>query len=250
MTQRIGESSSEVSSDRPRPSASSQGASRLPARLRDAFVATSVLLFAVAGVVGWTTLRQPVDRTGPGGPRQTMSVHDIPLTGDSSAGIVMVAFSNFECDSCVRFAREIWPEVKSRWVDTGQVQFGFRHLPSPDRRASSAVVAAVCAGRQNRFWPMHDILFASAPLREGTDVRSYLRAAGVTPEPFETCMAEERHDRIDADVELASALDLERPPMFLIGRLAQDRRVTIVGTLYGAVPMAQFEKVVALLGGR
>lgn len=251
MTSSIRRSPSEHESERSGLGALSDRGARLSTRLRSAVVAaTSVLLFAAASVVGWTTLREPPDRRGPRAPRPTMSVDGIPLTGDRGAGIVMVAFSDFECDSCVRFAREIWPEVKRRWVDTGQIQFGFRHLPPADQRATAATVAAVCAERQDRFWAMHDFLFANAPVREGADLRSYLPAAGITREPFEACLREGRHDRIDADLEVAARLNLEKAPMFLMGRLESDRRVTVVGTLYGAVPMPQFEKVIALLEGR
>ena len=42
-------------------------------------------------------------------------------------------FSDFECLFCARHARQVYPRLVEEYVDTGKVQYVFRHYP-PDIR--------------------------------------------------------------------------------------------------------------------
>ena len=51
--------------------------------------------------------------------------------------------------------------VKEVLVATGLNPAVFKHLPLPlHKQAERAAVAALAAGRQGKFWEMHDALFA------------------------------------------------------------------------------------------
>jgi protein-disulfide isomerase len=67
----------------------------------------------------------------------------------------LIEYSDFECPYCAALARQL------EEVD-GSIRRVFRHFPvrSSHPRAWAAACAAEAAGRQGRFWEMHDSLFA------------------------------------------------------------------------------------------
>ena len=77
--------------------------------------------------------------------------------GNPESEIVIVEFSDFQCPAC----GAAFPEVKEfveQYAD--QVQFVYRHFPLPQHgNARPAAYAAESAGRQGRFWEVHDWLF-------------------------------------------------------------------------------------------
>lgn len=82
--------------------------------------------------------------------------------GDGNASIVLIEFSDFQCPYCRLHAVETEPQLKKEYGDTGQVRFIFKHFPLPSHQhAERASVAAECAGRQEKFWPMYESLFAT-----------------------------------------------------------------------------------------
>jgi protein-disulfide isomerase len=74
------------------------------------------------------------------------------LRGPDAAPLI-IEYGDFECPFCAALAARL-DEVCSRVV--------FRHFPvrSSHPRAWPAACAAEAAGRQGRFWEMHDLLFA------------------------------------------------------------------------------------------
>jgi protein-disulfide isomerase len=78
--------------------------------------------------------------------------------GPAHARVTVVEYGDFECPNCKQAA----PAVKLM-VDrfAGRVRFVFRHFPLEEvhPNALHAAEAAECAGAQDKFWPMHDLLF-------------------------------------------------------------------------------------------
>jgi protein-disulfide isomerase len=80
--------------------------------------------------------------------------------GSPTAPVTVYEMSDFQCPWCARFAREILPVLEREYVATGKVKFVFVNLPiATHPNAVPAAELAMCAARQNRFWPVHDLLF-------------------------------------------------------------------------------------------
>jgi len=213
---------------------------------------TTGLMLVVTGFVLWLIFRPPPvsGRPDPGLPRDSVSLEGAPILGDPSASIVIIEFSDFECRYCVQFAQDIWPEFKARWVDTGVVQFSFRHLPLPSHsKAQRAAQAAECAVSQDRFWPMHDQLFLGNAQLSEPDLKTYAMAAGLNVARFDACMVGPEAEALSAGASMARSLNVTGTPTFLVGKLATGRRAVLAGAMYGALPIEQFDKAIKALSG-
>jgi protein-disulfide isomerase len=209
--------------------------------------ATFAMLIA-AGVVIWTMLLRPA-QTAPGPdrrpipvPAEPVSVAGAPVLGHADARVAMIAFSDFECPFCGRFANDILPEIKAKYIDTGKVKFVFRHLPLTriHPRAVPAAEAAECAARQGRFWEMHDRLFADPTKLQNADIAAYAEALGLDEAALATCLQGQASARVQEDVALATTLKLTGTPAFLLGVMQADGTVKVAEIMAGARPAAEF----------
>jgi protein-disulfide isomerase len=81
--------------------------------------------------------------------------------GDPKAPLTVVEYADFQCPSCAAFFRQGESSIDHRFVETGKVQLVFHEFPLPQHaNAVPAAATARCAGEQNAFWPMHDLLFS------------------------------------------------------------------------------------------
>jgi protein-disulfide isomerase len=91
--------------------------------------------------------------------------------GDPNAPIKIEEYSDFQCPVCARFFEDMEPELVRRYIIPGTVYFVYRSMGEwigPESVA--AAEAAYCAGDQNKFWEMHDTIFAN---HSGENVGDY-----------------------------------------------------------------------------
>jgi protein-disulfide isomerase len=209
-----------------------------------ASIGIGVVVMLLRGVIA-----SPPARIDP--PRLVTTLHDLAVLGNPSAKVAVVAFSDFACEACVIFGRETWPLLKARWVDTGEIRFGFRNLPiTRHPRALRAAEAAACAHQQDRFWSLYDLLYQAETLLADEKVRHYAEAAGLDLNLFGLCMTTDPVRLLRADAREAAALKVRSAPTFIVGRAEKGERLTVVGVLYGAVPLRQFERAIRASGLR
>jgi protein-disulfide isomerase len=144
--------------------------------------------------------------------------------GSASASVVVFEIADFQCPYCARFSAQIAPELDARYIETGRIQWVFVNLPLHTHpRAWHAAEAALCAGvAGDRFWPMHDRLFAGQDTWGEADdpaalFAQYADELGVPAEPFRTCTAE---DQVAAlilqDLGSAVSAGVSGTPTFII----------------------------------
>ena len=81
--------------------------------------------------------------------------------GDRDAPITIFEASDFQCPFCRVFWEETLPLLESEYISTGKARFIFLNLPLPQLHgnALAAHEFAMCAALQDRFWPVHDLLY-------------------------------------------------------------------------------------------
>jgi protein-disulfide isomerase len=138
------------------------------------------------------------------------------VLGDPGATLTLVEYLDFECPFSAR-ARATVAEVREHVGPALRVVV--RHLPlSRHPHAELAAVAAEAAGRQGRFWEMHDELFAHQDHLEFEDLAAYAQALGLDLERF----VEDLEDpglaaRVRDDMASAEASGVRSTPTFFVG---------------------------------
>jgi len=81
--------------------------------------------------------------------------------GSANAPVTVYEMSDFQCPFCKRHAETAFPTLEKEYITTGKVRWIFINLPltSIHPNAVAAAEFALCASRQGKFWPAHDILF-------------------------------------------------------------------------------------------
>ena len=79
------------------------------------------------------------------------------IKGDKEAAATLIEYSDFQCPACGSY----YPIVKKVSEDLGaKVRFAYRHFPLPQHKnAKLAATVAEAAGKQGKFWEMHDLIF-------------------------------------------------------------------------------------------
>jgi protein-disulfide isomerase len=149
-------------------------------------------------------------------PAQPIEIPEHTATfGPADAAVTIVEFSDFECPYCSRAVPAV-DELKKRYGD--KVRFAFRHFPlSFHPRARPAAKVAHCAGAQDKFWPVHDGIFATQRDLSDAALRGVAAKAGVDPGKLDACLnAPETDAAIEADIEAARAAGVEGTPSFYV----------------------------------
>ena len=121
------------------------------------------------------------------------------LKGQQSATVTVYEIADFQCPYCARFSTEVFPRIDSAYVKSGKVKWIFVNFPLPTHaNAWPAAEAAMCAGGVGeRFWPMHDRLFATqndwaAAPNAGKLFEKYAQESGVAMDAYLSCVADDR----------------------------------------------------------
>jgi protein-disulfide isomerase len=179
-----------------------------------------------------------------------VSMGTLPPLGRSDAPVTIVEFTDYQCSFCQRLHMAAFAEMKRNYVDTGKARFVSRDLPlAMHTNAMSAAHAARCAGEQEKFWEMRDLLIVNAN-QLGPDRYNALADELKLDRPrFQKCLAEEKYKvEIAKDMSDAEAAGVNGTPTFVIGRTV-GKEVDGVRVV-GALPYATFDtKLKELLGG-
>jgi len=186
---------------------------------------------------GTTNTSRPAPAaTLPGAPRTSGSplpgAQPARFKGDANAPVTIEEFGDFECPPCAA----LHPELKAIQSEFGpRVRVVFRHYPLPQihKHAIAAARAAEAAGRQNRFWEMHDLLYQNQNVwKNDADVgmrfADYARTLGLNVEQFKTDMnAPAVMERVTADHARGGSLGVTgTPTLFLNGRELSPKDMT------------------------
>src|SRR3954451_8721081 len=127
------------------------------------------------------------------------------IRGPATAPITLVEYGDFECPYC-RALAPIVDELRQRLGD--QLRFVFRHFPmtSSHPHAFRAAQAAEAAAAQNKFWEIHDLLFARQQALEDEDLARYAAELGLDVDRFgRELQADNYAERVREDIRSGQA---------------------------------------------
>lgn len=143
------------------------------------------------------------------------------VKGNASSSVVIIEYSDFQCPACRTYysiTRQLMAEFG------GEVAFVYRHFPLTGIHANAelAARAAQAAGKQGKFWEMHDLLFEkqdewSKMANIQPIFESYATLLGISVEQFKIDWAsQEVKDFVRAQRNNAIKLGLQGTPTFFV----------------------------------
>ena len=165
-----------------------------------------------------------------------------PVLGKKESSITVVEYTDYQCTFCQRFHVTTFPELKKNFIDTGKVRFYSRDMPLDfHQNANKAAVAARCAGDQNQFWNLRDLLIANANQLDPASILGYAGKLMMDQAVFKACMDSTKYEAVvKANLTEAARLGVEGTPTFVVGKSTQEG---VTGTLIvGALPYSTFER--------
>jgi protein-disulfide isomerase len=161
--------------------------------------------------------------------------------GSATAPVTVYEMSDFQCPFCRRHALETFPALEREFVQTGKVRWVFLNFPITEihPNATPAAEFSLCAAREGRFWPAHDVLFRQqeawakaenpVPLLTG-----YIDSIGASPERMLACLRDpSTRAALRHDAEGAARAGARSTPSFYIEG----------GLMVGAYPPEVFRQV-------
>jgi protein-disulfide isomerase len=205
-------------------------------------------LLAVIGATSYAGWRSITARAPDAG--QTTRLRGSVL-GRREAPVAIVEFSDFECPSCAAYALRVFPDVRTRYVDTGQVLYAQKHLILERRHplARGAAIAAECAARQSVMWPYREKVFASSPVLDRTTLLALGANIVTDAQRFEECVDAADGRAVEADLADAGRLRIGATPTFVIGPVDKAGIITIQKTVVGASGADLYAAIDAVLEG-
>ena len=161
--------------------------------------------------------------------------------GKADAPVKITEYSSLTCSHCAHVHKDVYPQLKEKFIDTGIVELTFKEFPlNPPAADASAILRCM---PEDKFVSFMNLLFDSqdnwAYKPEYKDIlRQNAKLAGMSDERFDACLAnDELKKRIISDMQEASkAYEIRSTPSFIV----EGRKEPIVG----AQPLEFFEKVI------
>ena len=78
------------------------------------------------------------------------------ISGDKNAKITIIAYESLTCSHCASFHKDVYPQLKEEYIDTGLAKIEFRHFPL-DMAALNASKISQC--KKNQGLEILEILY-------------------------------------------------------------------------------------------
>ena len=112
----------------------------------------------------------------------------------------------------------------------------FKDFPLPNHaEAFKAAEAAHCAGEQDKYWELHDAMFANPRALHVPSLKQTAKTLGLDTETFDRCLDSGKHaESIRSDMALGEKMGVNSTPtIYINGR-----------PLIGAQPFEAFKQII------
>jgi len=168
--------------------------------------------------------------------------------GSQQATVGVIEFSDCECPYCGKFAKEAHAEIRRAYVDTGRIRWAFSNFPIEQLHphALAAAVAAKCAARQGKFWPMYEVLFQHQDQLDDVGLARW-RDEVLTGDSAKQCDVVDNERGVREEVSDAQVLGVTGTPTFLLGTLDGEGRLNVKRRVSGAQTAGQMSTILEAL---
>mgnify|MGYP000698504504 CR=1 FL=1 len=181
-----------------------------------------------------------------GGSVDRVRVPEMSL-GNPDARVTVIEYSSFTCPHCANFHRNVLPDIKANYIDTGRIHWIYREVFF-DRFGLWAAMLARC-GDASRFFPMAELLYenqrdwasSNDPAAVVDNLMRLGRRTGLSNEQMDACLqdGEQAQAMVAAYQHFAQEHGINSTPSFVIN-----------GTRHSNMSYADFARILdAALAG-
>jgi protein-disulfide isomerase len=167
--------------------------------------------------------------------------------GNPDAPIKLDEYADFQCPYCGRFTKETEGKLMATAVADGTVYFVYHSFGEfIGSESASAAEAAYCAGDQDKFWEMHDIIFANqngenAGAFTDKKLTAFGDKLGLDMNTFKSCFNSNHYKAlITQDGKDGLAAKVKATPSFVMSYTVNGELKTKL--IEGALPIDSFQQ--------
>lgn len=168
--------------------------------------------------------------------------------GDANAKVKMIEYGSLSCIHCANWAKDVFPEFKKKYIDTGKIHYTFRpfKLAPGDSYTAAGDLLGRCAGK-DKYFGVIDALFHSQQeaFSAAGGAKQVLfnvgAQAGLSEDAVRACLSDDKALlALDKRLNEPKAKEVAATPTFFIG----DQKFE------SELPMAEIDKAYAKAGGK
>lgn len=135
----------------------------------------------------------------PGGGNSAAVTGDMAL-GPADAKVTVIEYASLACHVCEDFHKDVWPQLKANYIDTGKIRFIFREFPTGNPQIATAehLLARCMSSTPEQYFRVVDVFFqqqeAVFAAAQSGQIREKLleiaRTGGLSEEQFNQCIAD------------------------------------------------------------
>lgn len=181
------------------------------------------------------------------GPKQVKLNTEITF-GDPDAKLAIVEFTDYQCPYCARHNQSVLPTIKKQLIETGKAKYVIYDFPLGfHAQAKPAAIAARCAGRQDKYWEMHDVLFKQQRKLGLALFQAAAREISLDEGAFDDCLNDATvAAKVDSNFDYGGQLGVSGTPKFFVGKV-KNNVMTDVIVINGAQGFSAFSSAIARL---
>lgn len=172
--------------------------------------------------VGVSKSSQTIEKNSDVSPYLIENDHTV---GSNNAPVTIVEYASVACGACANWHNQVYPELKSKYVDTGKVKYVFREfITGVPEYADAGFMIALCAPEENYFknialqFKRQQQIFKMGS--EGKAREAYIgiaKSAGLSEDKFLECMQnQELRSEYRNKMQSGKDMGINATPTFII----------------------------------
>jgi len=186
------------------------------------FAKTTMLISASALLINACSNNNTSTTKSADGKRTAFEVSTDHAIGSADAPITVVEYASVTCGHCANWHTGVWPDLKTKYVDTGKVRYIYREFPTGNvSLATVGHLLANCAGDDKFFGMIGVQMKRQQQILSSSEVKAeyvaLAKSAGMSEADFDACMSDQDQiDRLNAVADAGSNAGVTGTPTFFV----------------------------------
>ncbi len=154
--------------------------------------------------------------------------------GSDKAPVTVIEYGSVGCPHCADWRHDVFPGLKTKYIDTGKVRFVLREMITGDPTiATAGFMVARCAGPAKYFQVVDEVYQRQPQMwgkasNAGAVLGQIAKDAGLSEEAYEACIDDQKGlDALNARVAQHDKDKVDSTPTFFVNGKRYDEPLTL-----------------------